>query len=400
LLRGTVIHWVEHDLRDFNLARDIHDVMRRTDLSDDARLLHTIVIALPGIPPIWKGKVITKESLIHAATRALNDDSESLNWLLSIYKENVLEALGSCGNADMSTISAEWSQAVNSYRELWERAKGYEDTWRRRPGRHSGDVPDVAYLMYLAPIRMNIPSLNTILPDLVLALYVPAFAQTAKKAVIKTCTQMEETCSWYSQFVVEAQDSTAIFWSVSQRLMPFALDDASKEQTRLKQVVRNAASSEVDVPYVTSKMMQGCRRLLDFELFDTLNVNLIENLRSAISEWLVLSAWVKGLDHDNVKLRALTDQLDSITMRAMQLQAFIDKQQHELEVNAIWLKGSRLGYAAMIIIAAIPFSQLLALLLVLALSYGIYARLRAVKVASKETIIRLRRMLESVRDLS
>jgi hypothetical protein len=87
-------------------------------------------------------------------------------------------------------------------------------------------------------------------------------------------------------------------------------------------------------------------------------------------------------------------------MRAMQLQAFIDKQQHELEVNAIWLKGSRLGYAAMIIIAAIPFSQLLALLLVLAVSYSIYARLRAVKIASQETLIRLRRLHESVRDLS
>jgi hypothetical protein len=182
--------------------------------------------------------------------------------------------------------------------------------------------------------------------------------------------------------------------------MPFALEDASKEQTRLQQAVRNAASSEIDVPYVTSKMMQGCRRLLDFEQFHALNVHLIENLRSAISEWLVLSAWVKSLDHNNVKLRALTDQLDNISKRAMQLQAYLDKQQHELEVNAIWLKGSRLGYAAILIIAAMPFSQLLALLLALAVSYSIYARLRAVKIASQETLIRLRRLHESVRDLS
>ncbi|MDH4235598.1 MAG: protein kinase, partial [Gallionella sp.] len=176
LMRGTIMNWVEQDLRDFNLARNIHDVMIRRDLSDDARLLRVIVSALPGIPPIWKGTVITQETLVRSAAQAVDGNLKAQDWLSSIYKENVLNVLGECGNADMTRISKEWNLGVETYRSLWEQAKALEEEWRRRPRAHAGEVADIDHLMYLAPIRMNVPSLNRILPDLVLSLYVPAFS--------------------------------------------------------------------------------------------------------------------------------------------------------------------------------------------------------------------------------
>lgn len=397
LMRGVVMKWVEQDLRDFNLARDIHDTMSRLDLSDDARLLRVIVSALPGIPPIWKGKVITQETLVRTATQAVNDNKEALGWLLSIYKENVLNVLGECGNADMEKISMEWVQGVETYRGLWERAKILEEEWRRRPRAHTGEVVDIDYLMYLAPIRMNVPSLNMILPDLVLALYVPAFTASARKTVMNACVRMEESCAWYTKLVGEAQDKSGLFWSVSQRLLPFAMEDAEKEQGHQQQVVRN---SDVDVTSVILKIDKACKRLLDFEQMDDMDSWHLDQLRRDIPEWIELSAWVKGLDHDNATLQNLTGKLDAVTMRVTHLQGFLDEYQHLLDINDIWLKPSRLVFAASVIATVLAFSWSIAAMLVLLAGAGIYWRLQLVKIAQAEGLRRVRRMIENVQQFS
>ena len=134
LARGVVANWVENELRDFNLARDINDVMIRRDLSDDARLLRVIMAALPGMPPVWKGRIITQATLARAAVLTLREDREALDWILSLYMEDVFKTLGDRGNADMSAIAGEWQRAVESYKVLWERARQLEEAWRKDPG--------------------------------------------------------------------------------------------------------------------------------------------------------------------------------------------------------------------------------------------------------------------------
>lgn len=397
LMRGTVTNWVEHDLRDFNLARSIHDVMIRRNLSDDARLLRVIVNALPGIPPIWKGTVITHDTLVRSAAQAVDGNMKAQDWLLSIYNEDVLNVLGECGNADMTRISGEWAQGVDAYRSLWERAKALEEEWRRRPRAHGGEVADIDHLMYLAPIRMNAPSLNRMIPDLVLALYVPAFSASARKAVTNACATTAASCSWYEKFVEGAQDKSALFWSVSQRLLPFAMEDAKKEQETQQQVVRNSGQHARSVIF---KIENACKRLLEFENMGDIDEWNLEQLRRAVSEWIELSAWVKGLDHDNVALRNLSEQLDAVTMRVMHLQGFLDEHRHLLDINNIWLKPTRLVLAAVLVVVIAAFSGIAAALLVLSAGSGIFWRMKMEKISRIEGLRRVRRMNESTQQLS
>lgn len=397
LMRGTVMNWVEQDLRDFNLARSIHDVMIRRDLSDDARLLRVIVSALPGIPPIWKGTVITQETLVRSATQAVDGNTKAQDWLSSIYKEEVLKVLGERGNADMARISIEWSRGVETYRTLWERAKSLEGEWRRRPRAHAGEVADIDHLMYLAPVRMNVPSLNRTLPDMVLALYVPAFSVSARKAVTNACATTAASCSWYTKFVEEAQDKSEPFWSVAQRLLPFAMEDAGKEQETQQQVVRNSGQHARSVIF---KIENGCKRLLEFESMEDMDGENLEQLRRTVSEWIELSAWVKGLDHDNAALRNLTEQLDAVTNRVIHLQGFLDEHQHLLDINNIWLRASRLVFAAVLIVVILAFSGTAAGLLVLFAGCGIYWRLKLGKISRIECLRRVRRMIESAQQFS
>ena len=396
LMRGTVMNWVEHDLRDFNLARSIHDVMIRRDLSDDARLLRVIVSALPGIPPIWKGMVITQEALVRSAMQAVDGNMKALDWLLSIYKEEVLKVLGECGNAGMTRIFREWSQGVDTYCSLWEHAKKLEGEWRRRPRAYAGEVADIDHLMYLAPIRMNVPSLNRTLPDLVLALYVPAFSVAARKAVTNACATTAASCSWYTRFIEEAQDKSGLFWSVAQRLLPFAMEDAVKEQEAQQQVVRN---SDQHARSVIFKIETACKQLLEFEQTEDMDGWDIEQLRGAVSGWIELSAWVKGLDHDNPALRILTGKLDTVTMRVMYLQNFLDEHQHLLDINNIWLRPSRLMFAAVFIAGLLAYSGTVAALLILLAGGGIYWRMRLARISRVEGLKRVRRMIESVQQI-
>lgn len=397
LMRGTIMNWVEQDLRDFNLARGIQDVIIRRDLSDDARLLHVIVKALPGIPPIWRGKVITQETLVRSAIQAVNDNRDALEWLVSIYQQGVLDVLGECGNADMARISREWIHGVDTYRGLWERARSLEEEWRRRPRAYATEVADIDYLMYLAPIRMNVPSLSKILPDLVLALYAPAYSASAKNAVMNACAMAAESCSWYTKFVEEVQDKNGLFWAISQRLLPFAIEDSQKEQARQQQAVRN---SDTDAMSVIFKIEKACKKLLSHGQAEDMDDGDILKLRSDVSEWIELSAWVKGLDHSNVTLQNLTGNLDAVTMRAMHLQGFLDEHLHLLEINNIWLKPSRLVFAGGIIAVALSISRVFAVILVLLAACGVYWRLRQLKISQGEGLRRVRRMIESAQQLS
>lgn len=397
LMRGVVMSWVEHDLRDFNLARNIHDVMIRRDLSDDARLLRVIVSALPGIPPIWKGTVITQETLVRSATQALNENMKAQDWLLSIFKEEVLNVLGERGNADMARISKEWSQGVETYRALWERAKTLEGEWRRRPRAHGGEVADIDHLMYLAPIRMNVPSLNRTLPDLVLALYVPAFSAAARKTVTNACTTSAANCSWYTKFVEEAHDNSTPFWPVAQRLLPFAIEDSGKEQETRQQVVRN---SDQHARSVIFKIESACKRLLEIDNIEEIDESSLAQIRAAVAVWLELGTWVKGLDHDNAALRSLTEKLDAVTNRVTHLQGFVDEHQHLLEINDIWLRPSRLMFAAVLLAVTLAISVAAAALLALLAGGGIYWRLQLAKTSRVEGMRKIRRMVETAQQFS
>ena len=393
LIRGVIMRWVENDLRDFNLAREIHDTMIRTDLSDDARMLRVIVCALPGIPPIWRGRVITQETLARTATQAVNGNGDELDWLVSIFKEDVLDVLAEYGNADMAKISQAWKLGVNEYRQLWERSKVLEEEWRRRPRSSAKEVADIDYLMYLAPIRMSVPSLNKIIPDLVLALYIPAYSVSAKKTVLNACEGKVEHCGWYTTLAQDIKDDDNLGWSVLQRLLPFAMEDSDKEFATKQQVVKNA---DTDVMSVFFRIQNTCKQLQSYEALDRLDEWNLNRLRNDLSEWMELVTWVKRLDHENSKLREINVRLDEVTTRVVHLREYLDEHQHLIEINQIWIRPGRLIFLFSLITGVAYFSRFLSEIMFLLIIVGVIWRLNSARKSKTVCLIHLRRVLNSV----
>ncbi len=394
LARGTIAQWVEQELRDFNLARDIHDVMARHELSDDGRLLRVILSALPGMPPIWQGKLITQAALVRAATLALENQRESRLWLFSIYREGVLKVLGDNGNHDMMGFSQAWKSGVEQYRSLWERSKALEEAWRNRPVKaYQGESVDVDYLMYLLPLRMNVPILENFLPELVLTLYVPDFALTAQKNTLAAYATTAASCHWFVTLIDETTDKTAVFWCVMQRLLPFAQEDATKEQGRQHETVRNADTS---ISHVITQLEKACGELLQFEAVEALSASQCVALDNAVSSWIALTTWIKGLDHESTRLHKMLPQLDAVNTQMLGMQVFLSQHQYLLDVNKIWLQPSRLILAAAFISPLILYSVTLTLLVFMTLSAGVYWRMKLEDSSQTTGLTRVRRMVQAL----
>lgn len=399
LRRGVITQWVEQDLRDFDLARDLHDILARHELSDDGRLLRVIVSALPGIPPVWQGKVITQDNLARAAMQAKDGQRSAAMWLFSIYKEGVLKFLGDSGNVDMLRISQAWKTGVAHYRAVWEQSKVLEEDNRRHPTtHHAQEVVDVDYLLYLAPIRMNVPLLDTLLPDVVLSLYVPQFVRAAQETVRVACATTAEHCAWFTRLVDETTDKSDVFWSVAQSLLPFAIEDAGKENQRRKQVVRNAQD---DVLQVVVKLQDACDNLLKAIQIDELTETEAETVRRALATWIGFAAWIKKLEHENPSLNKIVAQLNPINSHAITTQSFLDRYQHLLAINAIWTKPSRVMFAALFILGGFSLNFYLPFMAWLLLAVFVYSRSQQAVQGEEEGFSRLRRlhiMLQAFRE--
>jgi hypothetical protein len=398
LRRGVITQWVEQELRDFNLAREMHDILAKHELSDNGRLLRVIVSALPGIPPVWQGKVITQDNLARAAMQAKDGQHSAAMWLFSIYKEGVLKFLGDSGNTDMLRISQAWKTGVENYRAVWARSKELEEDNRRHPTtHHAQEVVDVEYLLYLAPIRMNVPLLDTLLPDVVLSLYVPQFVRAAQETVRMACASTAEHCAWFTRLVDEKSEESEIFWSVAQRLLPFAIEDANKESARRSQVVRNA---DDDVSHILLRLEAECVQFQHVLTIDELTVEAIESLRGEATHWINLSAWVKGLDHENPTLHKITQRLNPVVNQVIGLQGFLNNHQRILDINAIWFKPSRLIFAAWLILGTVIVNFYLTLFLFALLLFAFYSRKKLSKTSQNAGLSRLRHLYASLQQFN
>jgi hypothetical protein len=181
---------------------------------------------------------------------------------------------------------------------------------------------------------------------------------------------------------------------VLQRLLPFAMEDSEKEHTNQQLVVKNA---DIDVMSVFFRIQDSCKQLLRNDNIDEFDEWSLDKLRNEISKWMELVTWVKGLDHDNAKLRNLNEKLDTVTMRVMQFSGYLDDHQYLLEINQIWIKPGRLFFAFTIIsiVASYVGYYMAGFLLILSV-VGIIWRLNVAKKSKVICLMHLRRMLDSI----
>ncbi len=246
----------------------------------------------------------------------------------------------------------------------------------------------------MAPIRMNSPGLGRIVPDILLALYMPGYVEQARNVVRNACHGVAEFCEWYTVLAGEVEKNhSAIEWSALQSLQHLAIEDSSTEQKRFQQQVRN---EDTDVLSVKIRVEDACKKLLLYERIENLNGWELENLRNEMLAWVELTVWVKGLEHSSKNLHELVEKMNAETNRVMQLQGYLDEHQHLLEINQIWLKPSRVFIGLTLILGAMAYNLYFAsALAVVAVGYYLW-RKKKTKESAEEGLRRQRRMMYGI----
>jgi hypothetical protein len=119
---------------DLNLDRHLHV---------DVRLLRLIIDLAPGIPPVWRGDLLTLRNILDNADRALKNDDGAISWLNAICEYRVLEAYAAAGNTQIADIVAHWHGSLSAFNEAWNRLAEHIDTVNKQIG--ATRVEDMIY---------------------------------------------------------------------------------------------------------------------------------------------------------------------------------------------------------------------------------------------------------------
>ncbi len=387
LMRGTVAAWIDNELHDHNLLRRLQDIMDRRGLSDDWRLLAFVLVAAPEIPAVWQGQTVSRETLLLAARKSTQGDAKASAWLQSIHAQGVLELLGDAGRQAVLQFRHVWLQGLRDFETHWQTARAAEDAWSRAPPTASGKsgAVDVAYALYVQPIRMNMPSVERLHGQVLLALHLPAYVSTTRMDILKTMAQHLHFCSWFGALgPVESLDP--IRTAVAKTLLPLAVEDTQR-QAKIGGAPGPQTSADSDetrqaVLVGLKPVLEAARRGLD-------SPDQIRSLQSALEplqEICARTVQVVALGNDMATFR---NMVESCLAASLQLQGALDDALAVYSINAIWLKPQRLLIGVSIVATTATWTRIslavaLAVMLLAAIGWRMNLRSKAKAAALRK----------------
>ena len=375
LVRGTVAAWIDAELHDHNLLRRLQDVMDRRGVSDDWRMLSFVLLAAPEIPAVWQGQPVSRETLLLAARKSTQGEVKATGWLQSIHAQSVLELLGDTGRQAVLQFRLSWLQGLRDFETHWQTARAAEDAWSRVPASGSGSAGavDVAYALYVQPIRMNMPSVERLHGQVLLALHLPSYAATTRVDLLKTMARHEPFCSWFSA-LGPVDSLNPIRAVVAKTLLPMALDDTLR-QARLASTLepRETADSDMARQAVLARLkpvLETARLGIDSE------VELL-HLQDALQPLAEICARTVQLVPASKEMQSFRNVVESCLTANLQLQASLDEALAVDRINRIWLKPNRLFIGVSVVVTAATWTTpVLAVALALVQAAGIGWRVR------------------------
>ena len=238
LARGHVARWLESELHDHNLLRALQDIRETRGLGEDGKLLRFLLAATPDLPPVWKGRTLSEESVIAAAREAAKGDVASVDWLESLVHDDVLASYRDAGHAALGALDLRWREGWQSFETIWREARKAEEAWLREP-RDVGGGRAVSFddLAYASPPRLGLPEQRIVNGPLLVALHDDAYVDALRGQVTGGLAQVAGYCGWYEKLAsTMAGDRMGAL--VCHALLAIAQDDAAAE------VKRQAASAQ------------------------------------------------------------------------------------------------------------------------------------------------------------
>ncbi len=359
LMRGSVAAWIEHELHDHNLLRQLQDIQDMRGVSPDWRLLGFILAAAPDIPAVWQGLPLSREALLIAARKSTLGDARSTAWLHAIHTEGVLELLATANRHEVSAFRQQWLAGLQRFDALWNLARTAEDRWSRAPKPWHGKggvVVDVDYALYLQPVRMALPTVEKQHGAVLLAIHLPAFVGMVRSEILQAIAPHDPFCPWFAA-IGPLPELDAVGVMVARQLLPLAIEDTLREAKYLAAAgasdtaasAGHASHANQPAGDMSVTALRETNTVLAMARMGIESEGQVRALQEALGPSQVACFRLVGQAAPTPELVGVRNAAENFSRASMDLQAALDHTLDVRGINAIWLQPQRLLIAAAII---------------------------------------------------
>jgi hypothetical protein len=390
LARGHIARWLEGELHDHNLLRALQDIQDTRGLSEDGKLLRFLLAATPDLPPVWRGRALTQESVIAAARDAVKGDAEATEWLDTLATGEVLASYGARGHDALGALGRRWRAGWEAFAAAWNEAERAEAAWRREP-RDVGGGKAVSFddLVYGSPHRLALPEQRIVNGALLVALHDGAYVEALRGQVASALAKVAGHCPWFEKVWSKVAGDTAGVLAC-HALLPIAQDEAAQEMKR------EAASEEARAGMrdeARAEIGGLAQAILDASPAgnEDLSAGQVSELLDLFTELDAACVRVARLGAADAGLAELRKHVEKLSVFGAAAQRALARTEEVQGIGAIFRTPQRLAIAGMGLVIALMLRQPVVLAVVfvgVALAVG-YLWLRGFN-ATEDALKRLR----------
>jgi hypothetical protein len=376
LARGHVARWLENELHDHNLLRRLQDLQEARGLSEDGRLLRFLLAAAPDLPPVWKGRPLTEDSIVSAARGATKGGADDAEWLDSLVRDDVLASHAGAGHEALGALGRRWREGWDAFTATWRDARRAEEEWRRTPRDvGGGKVVSLDDLMYANAHRLALPEQRIVNGALLVALHDDAYVDALRGQVSSEAADVAGYCGWFED-VWRKVGATPMGVLVCHALLPIARDDAAQEAKRqaASEQARAAMRDEA-----RAELAGVAQAILDLspsgdEDLSAAQVSELLDQFTALDGACLRVARLGLSDAGYEELRKHAEKLARFGATAQRALARTEETQG---ISAIFLRPERLAMGALgVVIALVLFARVPALLIAVLVAGLLFAGYR------------------------
>jgi serine/threonine protein kinase len=375
LKRGVIQEWIKNDLRDFNLSRELADIMDAHGETPDRKLLRFFITVAPELPPLWQGHAITRKTLMQAAclvytygkktaTTDVTQNNVAQNirearivyadvhirekpapetvisseearkaaaariWLASILDNNVLPLFK---HPELAELAHALQQTLAEIRTVWSEMRKAYETFQRRSDKEAGKhFVNFDSVVYGRDDTLDLPPLRLWYPVVVLALTRDAFLPALKHDIERAAQEVSEDAPWFAHLVITHDIHNVARTLVAGRLAKVARAHAgeSRQKQHRQQTLRIHEIHDIQKRFV---------RTIDpfLDPPGTLDARRIEPLRTALARLHTQVTNVTNLNFPEKEFIDFSRAVEAIAHQSERLETALTELERTARVSLV-----------------------------------------------------------------
>jgi hypothetical protein len=206
---GLIQLWIKEELCDFNLLRDIHDILGGRE-SAERKFLRFLYAAAPDLPPCWRGRPLHVQGIAACARQACANapEAKEARARLADLHENGVCSFFASRHAELGALGENWRQTLLAIHRIGEAAQKTGGDWAQKAIAGRNGVVHFNTLIYGPRNLVELPPSIMLNPYIVLALDGGTFLDALEKDVRNAAAELADEAPWFVELTRTAGTET------------------------------------------------------------------------------------------------------------------------------------------------------------------------------------------------